>query len=201
MRKVITTDDLDVFNNQKVNNYINLNGRSDDYMKNNPTSEILTTEGSENVSQYVEERGLAKDQDIITLSSRHHYYNDDEEMRNIRTDINLKEPNQIREAKNFLQTIIQLLPKNSNFIGCFADNWKLNVFEIRHNSSSAQKKADYYDLKESGAVSNIPLINMIYNFMDLRTNKYLSERILVEMLINKFNLRGHFYQLIALIIL
>jgi hypothetical protein len=182
MRNVITADDLDVVNNQKVKAYCNSRRKSDDYVENSPVFEILTTEGSESFSRYIEDRGLSNEQDIIILSSQHHYYYDAEEMRNVRTVINLKELNRIREVKKFLRSIFQLLPKNSNFVGCFVDNRKLNVLEIRNNSSSSQKKADYHDLKENSIFSNSPFINMIYNFMDSRINKHLSAMSVAEML-------------------
>jgi hypothetical protein len=182
MRNVIAANDLDIVSNQNVNNYINLSKKAGDYVENNPVSEILTVEGSENFLHYIEEIGLANDPDIIILYSQHHYYYDAEEMKNVRTVINLKELNQIKEVKSFLQSIFQLLPKNSNFVGCFVDNRKLNVFEVRNNLSFAQKKCDYDDLKGTGVVSNIPIINMIYNFMDSRTNRYMSERSVAAML-------------------
>jgi hypothetical protein len=182
MRNVIGVNKWDVINNQKINAYINLSKQSDDYVKNNPVSEILNSEGGEIFYQYIDEIGLSNDPEIIVLSSQHHYYYDADEIKNVRTVINLKALNQIKEVKSFLHSIFQLLPKNSNFIGCFVDNRKLNVFEVRNNSATSKNGADNDDLEENGIVSNIPFINMIYSIMDLRTNKYMSARSVMEML-------------------
>lgn len=176
MRNVVTANELNVLNNQKVNTYINLSDNSEVYPENNEVSKILSAEGCENFLQYIEESGLADDPDILILSSQHHYYYDAEEMKNIRTVVNLKEFNQIKDVKSFLQTIYHLLPFNSNFVGCFLDNRKVNVFELRKISSNLQKKTDYDKLEENGIISHVPFINMIYSFMDSRINKYFSAR-------------------------
>lgn len=182
MRNQITANDLNVVNNQRVNTFINFDKKSEDYKGNNSISEILLNEGGDNFLKYIEGRGLANDPDIIVLSSQHHYYYDTEELKNIKTVINLKELNQIKEVKSFLQTMFHLLPQNSNFVGCFVDNRMLNVFEPRNNFLFAKQKSSYDDLEETGIVSNIPFFNMILNFMDSRTNKYMSARSVSEML-------------------
>lgn len=182
MRNVVTKNKSNLLNNQSVNAYRNLNGISEDFSGNNAVSDILAAEGCEYFLQYIEEAGLADDPDVLVLSSQHHYYYDQEEMKNIRTVINLKELNQIRDIKGFLKTIFQLLPINSNFVGCFVDNRKFNVFEVRNISSDLQNKTGNADLEENGIISRVPFLNMIYSFMDLRTNKYISSKGVYEML-------------------
>jgi hypothetical protein len=96
-------------------------------------------------------------------------------MVNVKTVVNLKELNQVKQIKDFLHSIYHLLPPNCDFIGCFINNKKQNSFTLSTNPS------DYYykrnsDAIENGVVSSSPLLNMIYNMIDSKTNKYLSDR-------------------------
>jgi hypothetical protein len=182
MRSALRANAMDVVNNQKINTYVNLGKKSADNVEDSPPSRILISEGSAYFSEYIEEEGLAGDPNIIVLSSHHHYYYDADEIKNVKTVINLKELNQVKELKILLQSVYQLLPPGSNFIGCFVDNRKFNAFETRNHLSSSRKQAEHEDLEENGIVSNIPFINMIYSFMDLRTNKYMSARSVKETL-------------------
>src|SRR5450759_1249456 len=174
MRNRIAINEPDVINNQRINTFLNPGGTSIDLIKNNPVFEILTAEGCENFVNYIEWLGLAKDPDLVVLSSQHHYYYDAEEMKNVKTVINLKELNQIKQINSFLHSIFHILPQKSNFIGCFVDNKKINGYVLRNNSSSYYNKRSFDDI-ENGIVSRIPFLNMLYSFMDSRTNKYLSK--------------------------
>lgn len=119
MRNLIPANELYVVNNQNVNAYFNLRKNSEDCLENNALSEILTADGCGNFSQYIKEVGLTNDPDIIVLSSLHTYYYNVYKIKNIETGISLKELSQIKEAKSFLQSILQLRARNSNFAGCF----------------------------------------------------------------------------------
>jgi len=173
MRNRIAINEPDVINNQRINTFINLGGTSIALAENNTVFEILTAEGCENFVSYIEWLGLAKDPDLVVLSSLHHYYYDAEEMKNVKTVINLKELNQIKQINSFLHSIFHILPQKSNFIGCFVDNKKINGYVLRNNSSSYYNKRSFDDI-ENGIVSRIPFLNMLYSFMDSRTNKYMS---------------------------
>ena len=69
-------------------------------MGNNGVSEILTTEVGESFS-------------------KHHYYYNAEDMKNVSSVINLQELNQIKEFKKFIHLIFKSLHQNSNFGGRF----------------------------------------------------------------------------------
>ena len=175
MRNVIGINELDSINNQRINSFVNLSGASVDLVRNNPVREILTDEGGENFVEYLELLDLANDPNLVVLSSLHHYYYDAEEIINIKSIINLKELNQIKQIKDFLHSIFHILPPNCNFIGCFVDNKKQNGFVLNNNSS------DYYYIRNSDAIENgiaasNPFLNMIYSLIDSKTNKYMSER-------------------------
>jgi hypothetical protein len=134
---------------------------------------MLIEEGGESFFNYVDWLGLAKDPDLIVLSSLHHYYYDPEEMNNFQTVINLKELNLIKDVKNFLRSCLQILPPNSNFIGCFIDNEKTNGYEVKNGSSYVNKRNR--DAIDNGIISRIPFINMLYSIMDSKTIRYMSK--------------------------
>jgi hypothetical protein len=175
MENNIVTDITDRIANRKTQTeVINVNSPFDLKLTNDPI-DILLTEGGENFYNYVNWLGLAKDPNLVVLSSLHHYYYDAEEMNKITTVINLKELNQIRQIKNFLHSSFHVLPHKSNFIGCFVDNNKTNPYELRINSSSNQNKRSV-DAIENGIVSQIPFVNMLFGLMDSKINNYLSKR-------------------------
>jgi len=70
---------------------------------------------------YLKELGLSRENNLVVLSSRHHYYYDEDEMKNVRTLINLRKLNLIKYLDEFLFTLIQILPPDTKFIGCFSD--------------------------------------------------------------------------------
>jgi hypothetical protein len=175
MRNSITLDNLDVINNQMINTLVNLGSTSMDLVKSNSVLKILTNEGCENFAKYVELLGLDKELNFLVLSSLHHYYYDADEMVNVKTVVNLKELNQVRQIKDFLHSIFHLLPTGSNFIGCFVNNKKQSGFALNTNTSDFYYKRNSNAI-ENGIVSSSPFLNMIYNMIDSKTNKYMSER-------------------------
>ena len=102
----------------------------------NEAVDNLITEGGEDFYNYVNRIGLAKDPNLIVLSSRHSYFYDTEELNNAKTVINLKELNQIKQIKNLLH----FLPTSCNFIGCFVNNKKSERYILRNSSNSMNIK-------------------------------------------------------------
>ena len=92
-------------------------------------------------------------------------------MASLNTLINLKELNRFKDIKNFLQSCLYYLPPNSNFVGCFTDNEKVNGYELKYRSSSDNNKQ--LDDIEHGIVSKFPFINMLYSRMDSKIYKYM----------------------------
>src|SRR3989339_1236376 len=90
-------------------------------IQNNPV-EILNTgeainklisEGGDSFYNYVEWIGLLKDPDLIVLSSLHHYFFDNEDLKNTKTIINLKQLNLIKEIDIFFHSIFKIAPPKS----------------------------------------------------------------------------------------
>jgi hypothetical protein len=172
----------DITINQGVNAFIKLDGTSLNQSKKNPFIETLTSEGGENFVNYIRSIGLDRDPNPVVLSSLHHYFYDADEMKHVKTVINLKELNQMKEIKSFLHSIFHILPQKSNFIGCFIDNDKINGYVLRKNLTSSSEKKSFDDI-ENGIVSRIPFLNMLYSIMDSKTNRYMSQRS-VSLLLN-----------------
>ena len=169
----ITGFESNVTNNQKINALMNMSGTSTYLKENKAVFEFLSAEGREDFVNYIQALSLDKDPNLVCLSSQHHYYYDAEEMKEVKTVINLKEINQIKQIKSFLHSIFHVLPRRSNLIGCFVDNDKINGYALRNNLPTSQKKDSIHAI-ENGIVSRNPFLNKVYSIMDLRTNKYMS---------------------------
>jgi hypothetical protein len=82
----------------------------------------MVAEAGINFYSYLKNIGLSKEPDLMILSSKHHYYCDGEELKRVKTLINLKKLNLIKHLDMFLFTLIRILPQDANFIGCFSDS-------------------------------------------------------------------------------
>ena len=173
--------------NQEKRANLNLPGDSINLVATTEAIDILIAEMGEGFYNYVNTIGLAKDSDLIVLSSRHSYYFDADEMNNAKTVINLKELNKIEGIKSLLKSYLHYLPQSSNFVGYFVDNEKIDRYVVRKNSSYFTNKKLSDDI-ENGIVSSIPFLNMLYSVMDLKTNTYMSERS-VTLLLEDFGFR------------
>jgi hypothetical protein len=125
--------------------------------------------------EYLKLIGMPKDKDLLMLQPVHHYYYEAEELKNIRSVVNLKLLNHIKQLMEFLYTIFHILPAGSYFIGCFFDNKKQNGF----NPGSAENKLQlpgWAYIAEAGKASRSPFLNMIYNMLDFRNKRYLTKR-------------------------
>ncbi|HBH84211.1 MAG: hypothetical protein A2X05_11735 [Bacteroidetes bacterium GWE2_41_25] len=151
-------------------------------IQNNPV-EILNTgeainklisEGGDSFYNYVEWIGLLKDPDLIVLSSLHHYFFDNEDLKNTKTIINLKQLNLIKEIDIFFHSIFKIAPPKSNFIGCFLDNKTQYEFSINNIISQYHSKNNV-DPFENGIKSRNGFLNSVYNLLDSRTDRYLTK--------------------------
>ncbi len=133
--------------------------------------EELPERAREDFFSFLNQLGLTSESRMLVIPSTHHFYYDAEELKDIKTVVNLRQLNHIREVKEFLRTISELLPHKSNFVGCFIDNKAQSGFSDRYNNLPGYDtdKAEAY---ENGIESRIPFINRMYSFMDLRTNRY-----------------------------
>ena len=140
----------------------------------NPFSEKNSGEIGELFSNYLEQLNLAFDPNILILSSSSHYYYESEELKKVKTLVNLKQLNHITQLNEFLNSIFCILQPESYLIGCFSDN--KNPYRFLSDSHKPQNiAAGQFDMVENGISSRIPFLNMIYSIMDTRTNRYLTK--------------------------
>ena len=148
-------------------------------LSENPRISKLFEELPERVREdffnYLAQQDLAGETGMLVIPSNRHFFYDAEDMRKVKTVVSLKQLNHIREMKDFLKTIADLLPQSSNFIGCFTDNKAQNGFSDDYSNlaGSELNQAETYD---NGIESRIPFINRMYSFIDSRTNRYLTRR-------------------------
>jgi hypothetical protein len=139
----------------------------------NPFSEKNSGEIGEIFSNYLEHLNLAFDPNILILSSSSHYYYESEELKKVKTLVNLKQLNHITQLNEFLDSIFLILQPESYLIGCFSDN--KNPYRFLSDSHSSQNiSSTHFDMVENGISSRIPFLNMIYNIMDIKTNRYMT---------------------------
>ena len=143
--------------------------------------EDLPENAREDFFNYLTEQGLVSETGMLVIPSNRHFFYDAEDMKKVKTVVNLRQLNHIREMKEFLRTVADLLPQRSNFIGCFVDNKAQNGFSDKYNNRSGQmeERAEVY---ENGIESRIPFINRMYSIIDARTNRYLTRRSVTNLL-------------------
>ena len=90
-------------------------------VKANLVPEDLASEVDENFINYLSWNGLVHEEKLLVLSSTLHYYYDYDELKEVKTVINLKKLNLVRHLDDFLQTLYGGLSPETNFIGCFSD--------------------------------------------------------------------------------
>jgi hypothetical protein len=146
-----------------ANGVINLDGISD----------MLIKECNTSFSNYLEWLGLSRDPKLVVLSSVHHYYYDAEEMKNVKTVVNLKELNYIKDISSFLHSMFLILPPKSFLLGCFADNKKQGIFSFRERKTMSGSDKEDEEIK-NGIVSRVPILNTLFTFLDAKTFNYLS---------------------------
>jgi hypothetical protein len=148
----------------------------------NPLLERLSTGKYRLYWEYLDWLGLSDESKIIVLTPDKHYYYDDQELRDVRVLLNLKHLNHIKEIKEFLHTVNQTLVYKSYLIGSFID--RKHQYSFFSNSIYPDSNIQGgIDPVENGISSRIPLLNMIYDFIDSRTNNRNMTRKSVTMLL------------------
>jgi hypothetical protein len=183
MRNRISIIEPETTEQQSLRLHRNTFNSSTDPSVENDSLRILNSEGHESFVNYIEWLGLDKDPDILVLSSLHHYYYDAEEMKHVRTVINVKELNQIKNIEDFIHSIYHILSPKSYFLGCFTDNKKNNGYQLS-GGITANNSRKRSEAVENGIVSRIPFLNMMFSIMGSKTNSFLSKRSVTSLLEN-----------------
>jgi len=149
--------------------------------KVNKSFKDISDRDREDFISFLEQQGLVNETGMLVIPSTRHFFYDAEDLKGVKTVINLKQLNHIREMREFIQTISDLIPQKSTFVGCFVDNRTQNGFSDKYSNLSGQsiEKDEAY---ENGIESRIPFINRMYSFIDSRTNRYLTRRSVITLL-------------------
>ncbi len=163
MEKTSIINKTDINNNQAVKTNLHEKNVSIDQNKNNSVFDSLVAEGGENFFHYINWLGLAKDPNLMILSSIHHYYYDFNDLKGVRTLINLKQLNQINHIDSFLNNVFRVLPPKANFVGCFKDN------KIRSGIA-----APFYQ--------SFKFLNGLINIIDSKTDRFITRKDVIRLL-------------------
>jgi hypothetical protein len=124
-----------------------------------PDNFSLTAEGGKNLFRYLKSFNLSGESDLLILPPNAHYYYDKDDLKNVRTIINLRKLNYIKDLDLFFKTLIQILPANVNFVGCYSDR------------KSGSRKGFLTGLSYR-----------VTNFLDSRTNHFLDKKEVTHLL-------------------
>ena len=172
------------YNSLSNNESVNLTYRKRLLSENsgiNKLFEDLPENAREDFFNYLAGQGLVSETGMLVIPSNRHFFYDAEDLKKVKTVVNLRQLNHIREMKEFLRTIADLLPQRSNFIGCFIDNKAQNGYSDKYSNRSGQVQENI-EAYENGIESRIPFINRMYSFIDARTNRYLTRRSVTKLL-------------------
>lgn len=141
----------------------------------------LTADVRQDLISYLDGMGLINDPSMLVIPSTRHYFYEAEDMKGVKTVVNLKPLNHVREIRDFLRRLAEMLPGDCTFVGCFTDNKTQNGFSDKYGNlpRHLSHKAEAY---ENGIESRIPFINRMYSFIDMKTNRYLTARTVYALL-------------------
>jgi len=150
-------------------------------MKLNHLFAELNAEVRQDLIRYLEELGPFNESNLLVIPSSRHFFYDTEDLKGVKTVVNLKQLNFVREIRDFLHNVSKMLPQESHFVGCFIDNRTQNGFSDKYSNlpRNLSEKAEAY---ENGIESRIPFINRMYSFIDLKTNRYLTKKTVSNLL-------------------
>ena len=163
MDKTSIKHKTDINSNQAVKPNLLENKTSLDKNQKNPIFNSLVAEGGENFFHYIDWLALATDPNLMILSSLHHYYYDFNDLKGVRTLINLKTLNRINHVDSFLNNIFRVLPSKANFVGSFKDN------KIHKGAATP-------------LYQSFRFLNRLINILDTKTEKFMSRKNAIRLL-------------------
>lgn len=121
-------EDVSVLNNARIAGYktngakARTNNRSERVTGFSESVATLISEGGVNFFRYLKKRGMSGETDLIVLSSKSHYFYDENDLKRVRVLVNLRKLNVIKHLDMFLNTLVRILPPETSFLGYFSDN-------------------------------------------------------------------------------
>jgi len=150
---------------RKGNDEIRLNRDTVTYGRTNfsPAIVNMIEEGGLGFLGYLSNIGLSKEPNLMVLSSKHHYYYDETDLKCVKTLVNIKKLNMIKHPDRFLDTLLRILPPDASFIGCFSD-------------SKSPNGSRHLFLQPSR------MLNRFINILDSKTDRSLNQKEVSEQL-------------------
>jgi hypothetical protein len=121
-------EDVSVLSNARIAGYktngakARTNNRSERVTGFSESVATLISEGGLNFFRYLKKRGMSGETDLIVLSSKSHYFYDENDLKRVRVLVNLRKLNVIKHLDMFLNTLVRILPPETSFVGYFSDN-------------------------------------------------------------------------------
>lgn len=170
------TSSSNIFDDQQRRNL--LLDRSADLQrkKNQSYHGIYPSVVPDSFKEYLSYLDLPRELKYIVLSSSSHYYYEPDELKGVHALLNLKQLNHTPQLDEFLKSIFCILPVTSLLIGCFTDSESQNLF-ISSPKKTGLKNSEQFDPVEHGIESRIPILNWLYDLIDIRTNRYLTRKL------------------------
>ena len=131
--------------------------------------------------------GLVAEPGFLVIPYKHHFFYVKEDLKGVKTLINLRQLNHVREVRGFVRKISELLQYQASFIGCFVDNKTQKRLSDKYGQLPGHSP-EMTETYEYGIESRIPFINRMYSFIDARTNRYMTRRT-VSSLLKEFGFR------------
>jgi hypothetical protein len=125
----------------------------------------LIEEAGKEVYNYLEKFEITQNTNIILLSSVRHYLYGPEELKQVKTVVNLKLMNQIKLIKYCLSAMNRVLPVGGTFVGCFFDSGKKGNKKIALNSSINKSELLFVNSEDQNDSSGFPIITWIYKML------------------------------------
>lgn len=125
--------------------------------------------------------GISVESGLLVIPHKNHYFYDSDELRRVRTVVNLMKLNNVRDLKGFIRKLAELLSRQTNFVGCFVDDTARNRFSLKNQDTSGMS-SEIPESFEVGIESRIPFVNRIYGFIDARTDRHLTRRSVANLL-------------------
>jgi hypothetical protein len=120
----------------------------------NPVLENIRSEAGTDFVQYLQFLQLEKETNLMALSASHHYYYDFDDLKSIKTLVNLKKLNNIKSLGNFLETVGRILPQEAIFIGYFKnDTGNRSVFSFYQTTRIFNSMVNYFDSKTDSTLT------------------------------------------------
>lgn len=133
-----------------INNFVKSKSReivpAPEIFRINPVLENIRAEAGADFIQYLNLLHLTKEPDLMALSATHHFYYDSDDLKRVKTLINLKKLNNVKNLESFLTIVGHILPQKANFIGYFKnDTGNRSVFSFYHTTRFFGELVNYFE--------------------------------------------------------